>query len=84
MVSMGRKRLPPELDQMAGEIGDQLDIGPCPVEDDVVDMTHILLDKRKQQREARPWITCIGKLYNDAQRLLRDRRILPVFNRRLT
>ena len=45
---------------MAGKIGDQLDIGPRAVEDDVVDMTHILLDKREQWREARPWITCIG------------------------
>ena len=53
---------------MAGKIGDQLDIGPRAVEDDAVDMTHILLDKRDQRREARLWITCIGKLYNDSQK----------------
>jgi hypothetical protein len=31
-------------------------------------MTHVLLDKREQSRKARPWITGIGKLYNDSQK----------------
>ena len=71
---MGRKRLPPEFDQMSGKIGDQLDIGAGAIEDDAVDMTHILLDKREQRRKACPWITRIGKLDNDSQKAPPQRR----------
>ena len=53
MVSIGRKPLAAGIDQMTGELGDQLDIGSRAVEDDAVDMGHVLLDKRDQRRKAR-------------------------------
>ena len=54
---------------MAGELGDQLDIGPRPVEDDAVDMRHVLLDKRNQRRKAGSRIVRTGKLNDNSQGL---------------
>ena len=71
----GPQALAAGIDQMPGKIGDQLDIGTGTIEDDAVDMTHILLDKRKQRRKACPWITRIGKLDNDSQRTAPQRRL---------
>jgi hypothetical protein len=53
---------------MAGKLGDQLDIGSGAIEDDAVDMGHVVLDKRHQRREAGPWIIRAGKLNYNAQR----------------
>ena len=66
---------------MPGKIGDQLDIGAGAIEDDAVDMAHILLDKREQWREACPRITSIGKLDNDTQKAPPR---MPVLKTRLT
>jgi hypothetical protein len=63
------------IDEMAGEIWDQLDIGTGTVEDDAVDMTHILLDKREQRRKACPRITRTGKLDNNSQKTAPQRRL---------
>ena len=63
------------IDQVPGEIGDQLDIGTGTIEDDAVDMTHILLDKREQRRKACLWITRIGKLDDDSQKTAPQRRL---------
>ena len=55
------------IDQMPGKLGDQFDIRPGAVEDDAVDMSHVLLDKRNQRREARSWIFRAGKLNHYSQ-----------------
>ena len=39
------------IDQMPGKLGDQLDIGSRLIEDDAVDMGHVLLDKRDERRK---------------------------------
>jgi len=41
------------LKQIEGEFGDQVDIGPGFIEDDAIDMTHILPDKRGEWCKAR-------------------------------
>jgi hypothetical protein len=63
----GPEPLAPRLDEVLGELGDQLDIGAGAVEDDAVDMRHILLDKREQRRKARSWIARAGKLDDNSQ-----------------
>ena len=52
---------------MPGKLGDQFDIRSGAVEDDAVDMSHVLLDKRNQRREARSWIVRAGKLNHYSQ-----------------
>jgi hypothetical protein len=63
------------IDQVPGQIWDQLDIGAGMIEDDAVDMIHILLDKREQRRKACLWIACIGKLNDDSQKTAPQRRL---------
>src|SRR5680860_1476502 len=60
--------LSPGVDQMPGEFGDQVDIGAGPVEDDAVDMGHVLLDKRDEGGKARTWISRAGKFDDNSQR----------------
>jgi hypothetical protein len=55
------------IDQMPGKLGDQLDIGSRAIEDDPVDMAHILLDKRNERRKARFRIARTGKLNDNSQ-----------------
>ncbi len=52
----GAQALAARIDEMPGKLGDQLDIGSRAVEDDAVDMGHVLLDKRNERRKARSWI----------------------------
>jgi hypothetical protein len=52
---------------MAGKLGDQLDIGSRTVEDDAVDMGHILLDKRDERLKARLRILRAGKFDDNSQ-----------------
>ncbi len=63
----GAQALAPRIDQMPGKFGDQVDIGSRPVEDDAVDMSHVLLDKREERRKARAGFARAGKLDDDAQ-----------------
>jgi Putative prokaryotic signal transducing protein len=60
---------------MPGKLGDQLDIRSRPVEDDAVDMGHVLLDKRNERRETGSWIIRARELNHDSQ------RICPPFQR---
>ncbi len=55
------------IDQMPRELGDQLHIGAGAVENDAVDMAHILRDKRDERRKACLWVTRTGKLNNNSQ-----------------
>ena len=55
------------VDKMAGELRDQLDIGARAVEDDPVDMDHILRDKRDERREPRFRVPRAGKLDHNSQ-----------------
>ena len=52
---------------MPGKLGDQLDIGSRPIEDDAVDMGHVLLDKRDERRKARCRVVGAGKLNDNSQ-----------------
>jgi hypothetical protein len=59
--------LAPGIDEMARELRDQLDIRAGAVENDAVDMRHILLDKRDERRKARSRIACAGELDDNSQ-----------------
>ena len=63
----GTKPLAAGIDEMAGELGDQFDIRSRAVEDDAVDMGHVLLDKRDQRGKARPGVAAAGKLNDNSQ-----------------
>lgn len=52
------------------KFGDKLDIGPGPVEDDVVDMSHVLLDKRGKRLKTGPRIVRLGKLDDNSHGIL--------------
>src|SRR5262245_16451959 len=58
----GAQALAARVDQMAGKLRDKLDIGPGAVEDDVVDMSHVLLDKRGERLKTRLRIVSPSKL----------------------
>ena len=58
------------VDQVMSKFGDKLDIGPGPVEDDVVDMSHVLLDKRDQRLKTRLRIVSFGKLDDNSHGIL--------------
>jgi hypothetical protein len=56
------KPLAARVDEVVGKLGDKLDIGSGTVEDDVVDMAHVLLDKRDERLKTRLRIVSAGKL----------------------
>ncbi len=66
----GPQALAAGIDEMPGKLGDQLDIRSRPVEDDAVDMGHVLLDKRNERRETGSWIVRAGKLNHNSQRTI--------------
>ena len=66
----GPQALSAGIDQMPGKLGDQLDIRTRPVEDDAVDMGHVVLDKRDERRETGARVVPAGKLNHNAQRTL--------------
>ena len=67
IVSIGRSRLPPRVDEMMRELGDQLDVGDGLVEDDAVDRLHILRDDVEQRLQALACLANIFKWYNATQ-----------------
>jgi hypothetical protein len=64
------------IDQMPGELGDQLDIGAGAIENDAIDMRHVGFDKPNQGRKARARIAGTGKLNDDTQGVLPKRSFL--------
>jgi hypothetical protein len=63
----GPQALAARIDEMPGKLGDQLDIRSRPVEDDAVDIGHVLLDKRNQRRKTGSRIVRAGKLNHNSQ-----------------
>jgi hypothetical protein len=70
----GAQALAARVDQMAGKLRDKLDIGPRAVEDDVVDMSHVLVDKRGERLKTRLRIVSPSKLDDNSHGISPENR----------